>query len=300
MPTYRFETVDVFTDRRFGGNPLAVFPDARGLSSTEMQLLAFELNLSETTFVLPPESSAHSARVRIFNRTTEMPFAGHPSIGTAFVLAKQISPVAKELRLEVPAGIVVVELEADEKGEVIGGKITAPQPLTLAAEIPVETIAACACILPTDVVVGTHAPVVASVGNSYVIAEVTGDALSRCVPDIRAFRHAVDARPTLNGRFSLHLYARNEHNIRARMFAPLAGTYEDPATGSANAPLAALLLSKMGADRAQFTVRQGVEMGRPSLLELTAYRAEDGIRATVAGRCVPVYKGEIQGIGEVQ
>jgi trans-2,3-dihydro-3-hydroxyanthranilate isomerase len=298
VSTYRFETVDVFTDRRFGGNPLAVFPDARGLSSTEMQRLAFELNLSETTFVLPPASSAHSARVRIFNRTTEMPFAGHPSIGTAYVLAKQSFPVDRVLRLEVPAGIVVVDLATDETGEVVGGRITAPQPLTLAAEIPVETIAACACLLPTDVVVGTHAPVVASVGNPFVIAEVTGDALSRCAPDIRAFKQAVDARPAMAGRFSLHLYARDADKIRARMFAPLAGTYEDPATGSANAPLAGLLLSRLGADRARFTVRQGVEMGRPSLLEITAYRAEDGIRATVAGHCIPVFKGEIQGMGE--
>src|ERR1700731_2333468 len=153
MPSYRFETVDVFTDRRFGGNPLAVFPDAQGLSSAEMQQLAFELNLSETTFVLPPENPAHSVRVRIFNRTTEMPFAGHPSIGTAYVLAKQSLPAMRVLRLEVPAGIVVVEMEADERGEVVGGRIPAPQPLTLAAEIPVEAVAACACILPTDVIV---------------------------------------------------------------------------------------------------------------------------------------------------
>ena len=226
-----------------------------------------------------------------------MAFAGHPTIGTACVLAKQHVAVPRELRLEVPAGVVIVELATDERGEVVGGKITAPQPLTLAAEIPAETVAACAGILPADIVVGTHAPVVASVGNPYVIAEVKGDALSRCVPDLRAFRQAVDARPAMAGRFSLHLYARDGDTIRARMFAPLAGTYEDPATGSANAPLAALLLSRMGADRAQFTVRQGVEMGRPSLLEVTAYRAEDGIRATVAGRCVPVFKGEIQGLG---
>lgn len=298
MPTYRFETVDVFTDHRFGGNPLAVFPDARGLSSAEMQQLAFELNLSETTFVLPPENPAHTARVRIFNRTTEMPFAGHPSIGTAYVLAKRRAAGVKELRLEVKAGIVSVELAADDKGEIVGGKITAPQPLTLGMEIPVETIAACAGLQPSDVVVETHAPVVASVGNSYVIAEVTAAALSRCTPDIRSFRQAADARPALAGRFSLHLYARDGTNIRARMFAPLAGTYEDPATGSANAPLAGLLLSCMGTDRAAFTVQQGVEMGRPSVLEITAYRTADKIQATVAGRCVPVFEGEIRGIGE--
>ena len=93
MQIYRFETVDVFTTRRFGGNPLAVFPDARGLSDAQMQALAAELNLSETTFVLPPVNPANAARVRIFNRTAEMAFAGHPSIGTAFVLARGACPV---------------------------------------------------------------------------------------------------------------------------------------------------------------------------------------------------------------
>ena len=87
MPTYDFVTLDVFTDRRFGGNQLAVFPDARGLSDADMQSLAAEFNLSETTFVLPPEDPAHTARVRIFNRTAEMPFAGHPNVGTGYVLA---------------------------------------------------------------------------------------------------------------------------------------------------------------------------------------------------------------------
>src|SRR6185295_5148807 len=89
MPTFSFVTVDVFTDRRFGGNPLAVFPDARGLSDSDMQSLAAEFNLSETTFVLPPDDPAHTARVRIFNRTAEMPFAGHPNVGTGYVLARQ-------------------------------------------------------------------------------------------------------------------------------------------------------------------------------------------------------------------
>ena len=91
MPAYAFQTVDVFTDRRFGGNPLAVFPDAQGISDEEMQALAAEFNLSETTFVLPPSDPANSARVRIFNRTAEMPFAGHPNVGTGYVLAAEVS-----------------------------------------------------------------------------------------------------------------------------------------------------------------------------------------------------------------
>jgi trans-2,3-dihydro-3-hydroxyanthranilate isomerase len=293
---YEFQTVDVFTDRRFGGNPLAVFPEASGLGTDEMQRLAFELNLSETTFVLPPENPANSARVRIFNRTAEMAFAGHPSIGTAYVLARRRFPGAQVLRLEVPAGIVPVDLLRDGD-EVTGGRITTPQPLRLGEEIPCEVIAECLGLSAADVRVDTHAPVVATAGNPYVIVEVAEQALARCVPDYRSFRAALDARPQLGQRFSLHVYAHSAGGLRARMFAPLSGTHEDPATGSANAPLAALLLLKSGGQQAAFTVSQGEEMGRPSRLEVTAYRTDAGIYATVAGHCVNVFSGIIDGIG---
>src|SRR3712207_9593313 len=108
MRRFEFVTVDVFTDRRFGGNPLAVFPDARGLSDEEMQKLAAEMNLSETTFVLPPGSPGNTARVRIFNRTAEMPFAGHPNVGTGFVLARRDPGLGAPLRFEEIAGLVEV------------------------------------------------------------------------------------------------------------------------------------------------------------------------------------------------
>ena len=111
MKTYEFVTVDVFTDRRFGGNPLAVFPDAQGLSDGEMQSLATEFNLSETTFVLPPADPANTARVRIFNRSAEMPFAGHPNVGTGWVLAGRGRAKQGVLRFEEIAGLVEVEVE---------------------------------------------------------------------------------------------------------------------------------------------------------------------------------------------
>src|SRR4051794_8624846 len=114
MRTFPFVTVDVFTDRRFGGNPLAVFPDARGISDAEMQALAAEFNLSETTFVLPPEDSANTARVRIFNRIAEMPFAGHPNVGTGFVLADRA--VGGLLRFEQIAGLVEVRIAPGGQG----------------------------------------------------------------------------------------------------------------------------------------------------------------------------------------
>lgn len=291
---YRFETVDVFTDRRFGGNPLAVFTDARGMPASVMQALAAEFNLSETTFVLPPEDPANTARMRIFHRTAELPFAGHPSVGTGYVLARAGLCDGDTIRLEVPAGIVVVELERAGDGGVLGGRITAPQPLSTGAEVPREAIAACVSLDAGAIRIDAHPPIVASMGNAYIIAEVEPDALDRALPDLRAFRQARQSHPVTGERFSLLIYSRREDAIRARMFAPLAGTFEDPATGSANAPLAGLLLSLTSDDDAAFTVMQGEAMGRPSRLQLTASRNGDGITATVAGRCVPVLSGEAE------
>jgi trans-2,3-dihydro-3-hydroxyanthranilate isomerase len=284
MRTFSFVTVDVFTDRRFGGNPLAVFPDARGMTDAEMQALAAEFNLSETTFVLPPADPANTARVRIFNRKNEMPFAGHPNVGTAWVLRDR----GAKLRFEEIAGLVEVEI-ADGKPI-----IAAPQPLQLGAEMPAELLAGCVGLAARDVITTHHKPVLATVGNSFVIAEVTGEALTRAVPDlgrIRAAHKSYDAAGP--GRLPLYLYAHDGDRVRARMFSPLSGTVEDPATGSAATPLAALLLSLKKDTEHKVTIVQGVEMGRPSLLLCTARRAADGIRATVGGGCVPVLKGEV-------
>ena len=286
-----YETVDVFTTRRFGGNPLAVVLDAEGLSTAEMQSLAAEFNYSETTFVLPPEDPANTARVRIFNRTVEMQFAGHPNVGTAFVLAGLGCGSRDLMRFEEAAGLVEIRLTRDGTGAVVGATVEAPQPLTLGDELPAPEVAQCAGLAPEDVVVATHVPVHASVGNPYVVAEVTGEALTRATPRLEAFQRAVCARPHFNGRYSLHLYARDGERLRARMFAPLSGTVEDPATGSANAPLVALLLARSGAEQLERTIVQGVEMGRPSMLHVRAWRARGGIRAAVQGACVHVARG---------
>lgn len=292
MASYSFVTVDVFTEQRFGGNQLAVFPDARGLTSEQMQALAAEFNLSETTFVLPPDDPAHTARVRIFHRTAELPFAGHPNVGTGYVLAQQGRDRDGVLLFEELAGLVEVRIERDGAGALKGATIAAPQPFSRGIELSANVVAPCAGLLPTDIVTKAHPSVWASVGNPYVIAEVTGEALTRAAPDISAFRRVQSQTPELQGRFSLYLYARAGEKIRARMFAPLAGTWEDPATGSAATPLAALLLSLSGEESASFEITQGVEMGRPSLLRTKAWRAADGIRASVGGACVPVLSGE--------
>lgn len=291
MRTYPFVTVDVFTDQRFGGNPLAVVTDARGLSDAEMQALAAEFNYSETTFVLPPDDSTHTARVRIFNRTYEMPFAGHPNVGTGYVLAGQGR--GDDLLFEEIAGLVRVRVERDKSGDLTGATIAAPQPLSLGVELPVDGVAACIGLAASDVVAKAHPPIVASVGVTFVLVEVEPAALGRAAPDRDAFRHLLDRSPELQGRLSIHLYAQDGRDrLRARMFSPLSGTIEDPATGSANAALAAFLVSLGSEQRRTFKVSQGVEMGRPSALDLSAGRAADGIRAKVGGNCVPVFQGE--------
>ncbi|WP_043337315.1 PhzF family phenazine biosynthesis protein [Belnapia moabensis] len=293
MRRFPFVTLDVFTDRRFGGNQLAVFPDARGLSDAEMQSLASEFNLSETTFVLPPDDPANTARVRIFNRTAEMPFAGHPNVGTAYVLADRARDGI--LRFEQLAGLVEIAVERDAAGAVLSTTVAAPQPLTIGEALPLAPIAACAGIPAEAILTARHAPTLASDGgNPRVLLEVTPQALATAAPDHAAFRRAVETLPALGGRLSLYLYRRDGERLRARMFSPLSGTPEDAATGSAATPLTGFLLSLSGAERHAIDILQGVEMGRPSLLRTTARRMPDGIRATVGGGCVPVLSGEAQ------
>lgn len=292
MTATPFLTVDVFTDTRFGGNQLAVFPDAQGLSDAQMQALAAEMNYSESTFVLPPTDPANSARVRIFNRTAEMPFAGHPNVGTGFALALLGRAPQDRLRFEEMAGLVEVRVARDGAGRPTGAEIDAPQPLQLLGELPAPALASCIG-LPSDAIrTEAHPPVRATVGVEFVLVEVASEALAAAAPDLAAFRATAAAHLPGRDRLSVLLYAREGARLRARMFAPLAGTWEDAATGSANAALAALLVSLAEVEEAAFEVSQGVEMGRPSTLHVHARRSHDGIRARVGGACVAVLRGE--------
>ncbi|CAM5767558.1 PhzF family phenazine biosynthesis protein [Bosea minatitlanensis] len=294
MPSFPYETVDVFTDKPFGGNPLAVFTDARGLSDAQMQALAAEMNYSETTFVLPPDDPANDARVRIFHRTAEMPFAGHPNVGTACVLARHGRDRNGVLRFEQMAGLVEIAIERNPAGAVTGAVIAAPQALSLGIELPADGIAACAGLQAGAILTAAHRPVQASLGVQFVLAQAAPEALAGAAPDLVAFRKLERQHAGLQGRLSLFLYARDGNRIRARMFAPLAGTWEDPATGSASATLGALLLSLDGGEAASYTITQGVEMGRPSLLNVASRRAEDGYRSRVGGACAPMFRGEAE------
>ncbi len=291
MPEFEFVTVDVFTDRRFGGNPLAVILEAQGLSDPQMQAVAAEFNLSETTFVLPPRDPRHYARVRIFTPRAELPFAGHPNVGTAFALARRTPGVPNDLVFEEKAGLVQVRLLRGADQAVSGARIAAPRPLSIGDDVPAELVAACAGLGAADIVTEAHTPLMASVGTWFALAEVDPAALSRAAPDPAAFRV-----PAMQER-GLLLYARQggvATRLRTRMFWPLGGVPEDPATGSANAALAALLTSLApGTNLAlAYEIEQGVEMGRPSRLIATASKTGEGpVTATVAGDCVPVMRG---------
>lgn len=289
-----FVTVDVFTDRRFGGNPLAVVLDGEGLPAAQMQAVAAEFNLSETTFVLPPKDPSHTAEVRIFTPKSELPFAGHPNVGTAFVLAQR-GTLREPLVFEEKAGLVPLDL-LREAGSVVGARLTAPQPLALGAEIAAATVAEACSLAVDDIAAGRHLPCVASCGTAFILAEVkTRRALEKAAPRSDVFaRHF-----PVEGAAGIHLYWRDGSDgidVRARMFAPLQGVAEDPATGSANLSLAGLQASLRREPDLSLELRiaQGVEMGRPSLLETSAEKRGGRVVETrIGGRCVPVMSGVI-------
>jgi trans-2,3-dihydro-3-hydroxyanthranilate isomerase len=291
-----FVTVDVFTDRRFGGNPLAVVPRADGLTPAQMQAIANEFNLSETTFVLPPRDPAHTAEVRIFTPKFEMAFAGHPNVGTAFVVGRQ-GPVRDRLVFEEKAGLVPLELLTAAGGTIVGARLTAPQPFQRGEDDIYGDVVAEACGLEVgDIETRHHVPCVAGCGTSFVFAEVKSrDALARAQPRAEIFaRHF-----PVDGATGIHLYLRDGADgidIRARMFAPLHGVPEDPATGSANVALVGLLASLRPEAELSLRLRiaQGVEMGRPSLLDAVAdKRGGRVVETRIGGRCVDVMRGTL-------
>ena len=292
-----FYTCDVFTRKRFGGNPLAVIPDARGLSGRQMQQIAREFNYSETTFVLPPEQG-HDRKVRIFTPAREVPFAGHPNIGTAFTLAVTglLGPVSDGhvITFEEKAGLVRISLAISKTGN-MRCELLAPQKLSVGPVVMPELAAPALTLDVADINLSVHPPCVAGVGLPFLIVELSGqDALARA-----RFNSAVMEALEKEGIApDILLYTRSEEHcdIQARMFAPLDGVPEDPATGSANCALAALLTHHEKASSGQFNwvISQGVEMGRPSRLYARTEKASGEVIATrIAGDSVLVSHGEL-------
>lgn len=293
----QFVTVDVFTDRQFGGNPLAVVLNADGLSTERMQTIAAEFNLAETTFVRTPRDAKNTAEVRIFTPRIEMPFAGHPNVGTAFVLAREGEtygrPVPdRRVLFEQKAGLTPIDIERDG-ASVTGARLAAPQALSVGENIPPESIAAACSLSVADIETRAHSPCVASCGAPFVLAELKSrEALSRARAQAAIFAEHCPA-------VGIHLYTRQggpEGDIHCRMFAPHNGVPEDPATGSANVALIGLL-AKLAPEPdlvLEKTIAQGFDMGRPSILKAMAEKRAGAVIATfIGGSCVPVMRGTL-------
>jgi len=295
----RYYTCDVFTDTRFGGNQLAVLPEAEGLSTAQMQQIAREFNYSETTFVLPPEAG-HTRRVRIFTPMSEVPFAGHPNIGTAFVLAASgalgAPEAASTVTFEEDAGLVPVSIERLEGGR-IRCELTAPQSLRVGETVSAAAVAAAVSLATGDVVTRAHAPLIASVGLPFVIAELADrGALQRARPSIAGVEGLL-AQGVETADLLVYVRSADDFDVRARMFSPLDGIPEDPATGSANCALAGLLahLDEAADGAFAWRIAQGVEMGRPSVLEARAEKWRGEVaNVWIGGESVLVAEGYLE------
>ena len=295
----RYVITDVFTDRPFAGNPLAVVLDAGGLDTDAMQAIAGEFNLSETTFVLPPDDPDHAATVRIFTPAREVPFAGHPTIGTALVLAGR-GLVAAEgdaptIVLREGAGPIPVRLRRVD-GRLVHAELQAPGSPTFTPAPPLAFVARALGLGEDDLVTGRGLPEGASHGLPFLIVEVRDrGALARA----RLNRTLWSEH--LAGTAHDHLYVVTADgapgfDFQVRMFAPGAGVEEDAATGSAAAALGGWLGIQGGlADGThRFVLAQGVEMGRPSRLDLVVERSAEALNAVrVGGRAVTVMEGTL-------
>jgi trans-2,3-dihydro-3-hydroxyanthranilate isomerase len=294
-----FITVDVFTDRRFGGNPLAVVLDGRGLTTAQMQSIGGEFNLAETTFVLPPRVPAHTAEVRIFTPRAELPFAGHPNVGTAFVLARRGSSggtIHEPLVFEEKAGLVKLDLIRNGSA-VVGARLAAPQPLVRGDTFPEDVVAKACSLEAGDIETARHAPCIISCGNPFAAVELkTRSALAAARPRTEMFSGAIGAKQVAGILLYTHDQA-GDADIQARMFAPLHGIPEDPATGSANVALVGFLASLRPEPDLTLNLRiaQGIDMGRPSLLEAAAEKKSGQIIGMwIGGRCVEMMRGQLE------
>lgn len=289
----RFLTLDVFTDMKFAGNPLAVVLDGEGLSDTEMQTIAREFNLSETTFVLRPDNPEHTARVRIFTPASELPFAGHPTIGTAIALATEWS-LGPDLMLEENVGIVPVKVTLTAGG----GSAVFKSPLLSApaGKAPASKFVAEALGIEEDRIgLGGHVPGVFSAGFPVLFVPVQDlDVLGSAYPNMAVWQSMLD---WCGARLAyLYTTATDGYDLRTRCFAPSDGVMEDPATGSAVATLPGQLLAHEAYSEGsrELAIGQGIEMGRESRIDL-GFTVTSGALSEVriGGSAVFVQRGEL-------
>ena len=293
MARFDYETLDVFTSRKFAGNPLAVVTDARGLSTADMLTITREFNYSETTFVLPPENPENTARVRIFTIGYEMPFAGHPTVGTSIALARA-RKLSGDLKIELNTGVFPVRVDLDR---------AVPYAEFLNPNLPKETGAAtepalieAALSLPAGSVDrGAHRVRRVGAGANFYYARAPLDAVRKAKFNSAAFE-AID----FTDMIGVLLYAEGgeatDATYHVRMFAPGAGIPEDPATGGAAAALPGqiALSQKLGDGTHRWVIEQGFELGRPSRIHATVETAGGAVKSVrIGGEAVFVMQGQL-------
>jgi trans-2,3-dihydro-3-hydroxyanthranilate isomerase len=279
MARFRYVIADVFTDRALAGNQVAVYTDAREIPEDRLQDIAREMNFSETVFVLPKEGDGH-VRIRIFTPAVELPFAGHPTLGSAFVLAGPLQ--LTEIKLETGAGVVPVQVER-EGAKIVFGWMKQPVPTVEPFDREAELLEALG-------VERSELPVEAYTnGPTHVLVRLESkEQVAQLEPDI--------SRLAKLGAIGVYTFAGDRTNWKARLFGPGLGVTEDPATGSAAGPLAVHLLRHGQTESdAEIEITQGVEINRPSTLFARAAGTSDNIESVeVGGQAVVVASGELQ------
>jgi trans-2,3-dihydro-3-hydroxyanthranilate isomerase len=300
MPSFKYLTADVFTNQRFGGNQLAVFPDASGLDPSLMPKIAREFNFSETTFVLPPDNPKHTRRVRIFTPGSELPFAGHPTVGTAFVLANtgDIKLTGNETHIVFEEGVGPVPVTIRSKDGKAGfAQLSVAQLPEISPPPPrAHELAATLGLESEEVLDGEWGPETVSCGVPFLFIPVKNrQALGRARVRLDAFERLLGGYVTSKVFLFCNEPERPGSHYRARMFAPSIGVPEDPATGSACAGFGGYLARRDARNDGtlRWVVEQGFEMGRPSILEVEADKQGGAITAVrVGGESVLVSRGE--------
>ena len=297
-----YHVLDVFTDAPFAGNPLAVVHDAEGLDDAAMQRIAREFNLSETVFVRAPRDPVNTASVRIFTPGRELPFAGHPTVGTAVLLAGLRAPDmlrAQDLRvvLEEKIGDVVCVV-CQRKGQAARASFTLPRlPQEIAPAASREALAAALSLAPEEIGFDAHRPGVFSAGVGFTFVPLSSrEAVARARPDLSKWS-AIQPADHANAFVYARGGEREGTHFRARMFAPDLGVGEDPATGSAVAAFAGALMKFEEPPDGEHVavIEQGFEMGRPSIITLGLTVAGEALAsATIGGQAVVVMQGTIE------
>ena len=297
-----FYTFNVFTDTPFTGNPLAVVVDCEGLSEQRMQTIAREFNLSETVFVLDPLDPVNTARLRIFTPTRELPFAGHPTIGAAVLIAQLRSPemlgrAGLGLAIEEQVGLIACTVRRQKGGALQGSFILPRLPQRLGEAPSTEAIAAALGLQPADIGFAAHQPSLWSAGNPFTFVPVASlEAIGRVVPNRKLFSKTFACSGSLVFLYTQEVMREGSH-VHARMFGPGLAITEDPATGSAAAAFAGVAVQFERPEDGDhlLIIEQGFEIDRPSMIHLRL-QIEGGVLvdASVGGAAVMVSQGTIE------